>query len=304
MKKKEFWIFAAFALIIVAFFWDLASLKHAFLSGDHREQQYPWAKFYQEQIRHFSLPWWTPDFHCGFPLLAEGQIGAFYPLNYLFFLILPVKIAYNYIILFQYWLGAAFFYAFLRRLKISVFPSWMAVLIYLFGSTQGGYFYYNYICQKVVIWLPLTLILIDRLVENKNRRDAFWLAAVFAVQIFGGYLQVTVYSIFYSVLYFLFRWSEKKDRQALFLFGGAGLLGIFFSLVQLLPTLELSVLSSRAGAEKGLAYVGSMNPAGLATLFYPSWDGLLGSELYIGLAGLLFVFFSVTSKRSRSENFF
>ncbi len=304
MRKKELWILAAFAAVIIVFFWDLAILKHAFLSGDHREQQFPWAKFYQEQIRSFQLPWWTPDIHCGFPLLAEGQIGAFYPLNYLFFLILPVKAAYNYIILFQYWLGAALFYWFLRRLKISIFPAFLACLIYLFGSTQGGYFYYNYISQKVVIWLPLALILIDRLIENRKWQEAFWLGAVFAVMIFGGYLQVAIYTIFYCILYFLWRWWEKKDLSAMVWFAGSGVLGIFFSLCQLLPTFELSVLSSRASAEKGLAYVGSMNPMGFATLFYPSWDGILGSELYIGLAGLLFVFMALTALKGSRAGFF
>ncbi len=304
MKRKEFWILALFALVIIAFFWDLATLKHAFLSGDHREQQYPWAKFYQEQIRHFRLPWWTGDIHCGFPILAEGQIGAFYPLNYLFFLVLPVKIAYNYIILFQYWLGASFFYWFLRRLKVSVFSSFLAGLIFLFGSGQGGYFYYNYISQKVVIWLPLTLILIDRLREQKKWQDAFWLGAVFAVQIFGGYLQVAIYSIFYSCVYFLYRFSQDRTRKFFLFFCAAGILGIFFSLIQLLPTFELSLLSSRADAPKGLAYVGSMNPAGFLTLFYPAWDGFLGSEFYLGLAGLFFAFIGFWGQKSKDHKFF
>lgn len=304
MKRKEFWILAVLAVVILAFFWDLATLKHAFLSGDHREQQYPWAKFYQEQIRSFHLPWWTGDIHCGFPILAEGQIGAFYPLNYLFFLLLPVKIAYNYIVLFQYWLGAALFYGFLRRLKLSPFASFFSTLIYLFGSTQGGYFYYNYISQKTVIWLPLTLILIDRLAENKKWPDAFWLGAVFAVQIFAGYLQVAVYSMLYSFIYFLYRWWNGKNTRFFWLFAAGCGLGIFFSLVQLAPTYELSLLSSRAAAEKGLAYVGSMTPAGFITLFYPAWDAFTASEFYVGLAGLFFVFTALLHLKSRDEKFF
>lgn len=304
MRKQNFLIFLLFAAIIFVFFWKLAFLQDAFLSGDHREQQYPWAKFYQEQIRQFSLPWWTSGIHSGFPLLAEGQIGAFYPLNYLFFLLLPVKVAYNYIILFQYWLGAVFFFLLLRRLKLDVFPSFFASLIYLFGSTQGGYFYYNYISQKTVIWLPLTLILIDRLAEKKNWKDAFWLASVFAVQMFAGYLQIAIYSVLYSVLYFAAGWFKEKSPRFMALFAGAGLLGIFFSLCQLLPTLELSFLSSRSGAEKGLAYVGSMTPAGFATLFYPSWDGFLSSEFYIGLLGLFFVLYALFTAKLHREKFF
>lgn len=304
MNRKDYSILLIFAGLILLWFWDLTTLRSAFLSGDHWEQQYPWAVFLQEQIRQFKLPWWTPDIHCGFPLLAEGQIGAFYPLNLIFFFFLPSKIAFNYIILFQYWLGAVIFYAYLRSLKLSVFACFAASLIWLFASTQGGYFYYNFISQKVVIWLPLTLLLIDRLVDTSRRRYGFYLAVIFAVQIFGGYLQVAIYSIFFSSLYFLFRWLQLRNKQTFFYFMAAGILAIFFSLVQLLPTLELSLLSSRADAPKGLAYVGSMNPLGFATLFFPSWDGLLGSELYIGLGGLLFAACAVFSSKSRHENFF
>ncbi len=304
MKKKDF-VFLLFLLLsLVIVFFDLFTLQKAFLSGDHREQQYPWAKFYQEHIRQFHLPWWTTEIQCGFPILAEGQIGAFYPLNFIFLLLLPIKWAYNYEILFQYFLGACLFYYYLRRSLVSDWGAFFATLIYLFGSCQGGYFYHNLISQKVVIWLPLTLILIDRLLEKESFAGAFFLSLVFVLEIFGGYLQVAIYSIIYSCLYFLFFWFRKRKFKSLRLFTVSGFLTIFFSLVQWLPTLELSLLSSRVNAPRGLAYVGSMNPFGLATLFYSSWDGFLGSEFYVGILGFFFFLIALASKRGSRENFF
>jgi hypothetical protein len=304
MKKARLLPAVLIAAVLFAVFFKMFTLEQAFLSGDHREQQYPWAKFYQEEIHKGRLPWWTTYIHCGFPLLAEGQVGAFYPLNFIFFFLFPTKIAYNYIILFHYWLGGLLFYAFLRRNKLSIPACLFATAIYLFGSTQGGYFYYNYISQKVVIWLPLTLILIDLLRERRNAWDIYFLGVVFAVQIFGGYLQVAVYSIFYSCLYFIYRWWERKNAEYIVRFISAGALGIAISLVQLAPTYELSLLSVRGHAEKGLAYVGSMTPAGFATLFYPSWDAFLGSEMYIGLLGLFFLFAALFSPKMPREKFF
>ena len=241
IKRKDLLalFFIAFAILIV--FFDLFTLEKSFLSGDHREQQYPWAKFYQQQIRQFQLPWWFPQMQCGFPVLAEGQIGAFYPLNYLFFMFLPVKIAYNGIILFQYFLGGLLFYFYLRRFKLSEWACFFASLIYLFGSTQGGYFYYNYISQKTVIWLPLTLLLVDRLRERREFRDAFFLSLTFAVQIMAGYLQVAVYSLLFTSFYFLYHWMGKKDLKFFTLYTTAGLLSVFYSLVQLWPTFELKI---------------------------------------------------------------
>lgn len=305
MKRQDLLVLLAILFVLGIVFFQMFTMEQGFLSGDHREQQYPWAKYYQQEIRQHRLPWWTSELQCGFPILAEGQIGAFYPLNYLFFYFLPAKIAYNGIILFQYWLGGVFFYYFLRKIKVSPFAGFWGTLIFLFGSTQGGYFYYNYISQKVVIWLPLTLFLIERLRERKSWEDAFWLALTFAFQIFGGYLQIAVYSIGYTCLYFLWFWLRERNPKVLAFFTGAGLLGIFFSLVQLLPTYELALFSSRANAAKDIAYLGSMTPLGWLTLFYPSWDGFLQSEMYVGILGLFFVFMVFRKEAgSPHRNFF
>lgn len=304
MKRKDFFFVSLLLLTLLVVFFDLFTLQKSFLGGDHREQQYPWAKFYQSQIRQFHLPWWTRQIHCGFPLLAEGQIGAFYPLNFLFLFFLSIKGAYNYEILFQYFLGALFFFLYLRRHGISGWGAFFASLIYLFGSSQGGYFYYNLISQKVVIWLPLTLLWIDRLRKKENFADAFGLALTFSLQIFGGYLQVAIYSIFYSCLYFVYQWLKSRSVKFFSLFVVSGALAIFFSLVQLLPTFELSLFSSRAHAAEGLAFLGSMNPMGWLTLFYPSWDSFLGSEFYVGVLGLFFVLVSAFSKKESNEKFF
>src|SRR3989338_2629944 len=122
-------------------FWDVILLEKAFLSGDHLIQHYPWAKFLQDSIRHFRLPWWTSEIQCGFPLLAEGQIGAFYPPNLLFLSLLPLRWAYNYEILFHFCLGSIFFYLYVRRLGLSRNAAFFAALIFIFGSAEGGFFY-------------------------------------------------------------------------------------------------------------------------------------------------------------------
>lgn len=304
LTKKDFLFLSILAGVLVFVFFDLFTLSKAFLSGDHWEQQYPWSYFYQTQIRQFILPWWSSLIQCGFPILAEGQIGALYPVNTFFFFLFPIKAAYNYELLFHYALGVSLFYYYMRRIQVSGWGALFASLIFLLGSTQGGYFYYNYISQKVVVWLPLTLILIDRLVEKENFFDAFWLAVVFAIQVFAGYLQIAIYSIAFSSLYFLHFWYRKRTLKLFMLFVFTAIFSIFLSLAQLLPTLELAQFSSRALAGKELAYVGSMLPIGFLTLFYPSWDAFLQSELYVGIIGLLFVFVSFFTKKDEKEKFF
>ena len=116
---------------------------------------------------------------------------------------------------------------------------------------------------------------------------------------------MALYSVFFSTVYFIGGLVSSRRRAGpLLLFLAAGALGAFFSLVQLLPTLELARLSSRAHALPGLAYVGSMLPVGFLTLLYPSWDGFLGSEWYLGLAGLFFALVAVMAKKGSIERFF
>lgn len=304
MKKKDWLAFLLILASIAVVFFDLVTLQKAFLSGDHLEQQIPWARFYQESIQRGDLPWWTSQIQSGFPLLAEGQIGAFYPLNYLFFLSFPFWIAYNYGILFHYSLGALFFFLLLRSYKISRTASVFASLVYLYGSCQGGYFYYNYISQKVVIWLPLTLLLTDRLRQRKDLLSVVLLAAVFAAQIFGGYFQVAIYSISFSLLYFLVSAFKEPEKKVMGLYAASLALAVFFSAPQWLATYELGLQSSRAGAQEAIAYLGSMNPLGMLTLLYPAWDSVLGSDFYLGLLGVFFAAWSVRFVKGEKRNFY
>ena len=50
---------------------------------------YPLAVFFHEALRPGRLPLWNDRLGLGFPLYAEGQIGAFYPPNWLLFQLTP-----------------------------------------------------------------------------------------------------------------------------------------------------------------------------------------------------------------------
>lgn len=51
---------------------------------------YPWAVFFHEALQAGELPLWNDRLGLGFPLYAEGQIGAFYPVNWLLFQLPPL----------------------------------------------------------------------------------------------------------------------------------------------------------------------------------------------------------------------
>ncbi len=51
---------------------------------------YPWAVFFHEALVDGQLPLWSDRLGLGFPLYAEGQIGAFYPVNWILFQLPPL----------------------------------------------------------------------------------------------------------------------------------------------------------------------------------------------------------------------
>ena len=308
--RKDVFFLAIMAGLILIYFYKILDLHTGFYSGDHRQQHYPWAFFYAAQIKQGMLPWWTSMFGCGFPLLAEGQVGALYPLNWVMYRIFPFDFAYTYNILLHYILGGTFFYLLIRSRGLNAFASLFGTLIYLFGTAQGGY-YYNIISLKTLIWFPLGLFLVFSIFEKKKYTHLFWLGLVFFMQICAGYLQYAVYSIFFMGL--TCAWlacSEIRRKQPSAAFKGlaasvaALTLGVLAAFPQLGATWELARFSNRFDFPIEFAFVGSLNPLAAATLFFPHWDGFLSAEIYFGALGLLFFIHSFSKFDLPSRKYF
>lgn len=295
--------FLLIGVSIFLFFPEIFFLQKGFLSGDHRLQHFPWFAFYANSIKKGALPWWTSFNQCGFPLLAEGQIGAFYPLNFLFAFFLPLRWAYNYEILLHFWLGGVFFFLYGRKIGLGPLASFFATLIFLFGSSQGGFFY-NVTSQRVLIWYPLSLILVHRLIDREKWSEALGLGVIFALAAVAGYQQYAVYSIAFSSFYFLLLWlMGKRNLRVILLFGISLAFSFLVAIPQWLPFLELARYSSRLNVSESFAYQGSMNPLGPLTLFFPNWEGFLNCELYVGILGIFFALYALTGKKDRETYF-
>ena len=295
------------ALLLV--FYDVFLLQKSFISGDHRVQHYPWAHFLQSELRLGRFPWWTSLVQCGFPIFAEGQMGALYPLHWVFLLFLPIRAAYSYEILFHFFLGGLFFFWHVRSFRLSFSAAAFATLVYIFGSSHAG-FSYNATSQRVLIWFPLALFLVDRLVKRPRFVTTLGLGAVMALEILAGYQQFAVYAVGFTGLYLLGRlsWREEEKRRpfsvgakiaALFL--AALGISLLLTLPQWIAFLELSRFSSRLELGEAFAYVGSMNPLGLLALLFPRWGGFLTSKLYVGVIALYLIGVSFLTKKTAAE---
>ena len=238
---------------------------------------YPYWEYRADALRAAQLPLWNPFMYTGVPFLANIQSGVFYPINaLLIFLEAPRAVAFSY--LFHLWLAAAGMYMLLRQLGTGAAGALMGAIVFAFGGffvAQAGHI--NQV--QAAAWLPLLALTYYNAFRHANLVWAGLAGIVLALQITAGHPQETFLSLSIVALFACYmavlsafqpehgdgHWPHHQLQQAEIipvrllgwssyagaLLGFVGALGAGLAAVQLLPSLELSMLSLRGG---GLTY--------------------------------------------------
>lgn len=223
------------------------------LITDPVRQLYPWKFLAVENIKEGHLPLWNPYNFSGTPLLANFQSSAFYPLNFLFF-IMPFEYAFSFLIFLQPLLAGLFLYMYLRNLGLKESPSFIGAISFSFSGFFIAWLEWGTVLHTA-LYLPLVLLAIDKLFFylNKekilNRSILLWsiifvLSLVFSF--LAGHLQIFFYLALFALFYVIAKLIlvNKRIKNLLFLI----VLFVFFLLitfVQWFPTLNFINLSAR-----------------------------------------------------------
>jgi hypothetical protein len=306
-----------FLLITLVFFARFLTGDQVMAFKDLSRYFYPLRHLMAEQVLSGHLPLWNPYLFCGFPLMATLQIGFFYPLTIIYYL-LPFSLAFNYYIILHYFLAACFMYALLRHFKLETIPAFFGGLILAFSGYLLSVSNMNTSLSSV-IWLPLALLFLDKLINSafSIRHSAFiWLTLALALMFLGGEPTI-IYTTGWFLFFYTLVFADKKLK-------GLAALGFSFLLagglvaVQLLPFIELSRLSDRI-ARTGFDLISyrSFPPRELLTFIFPYFFGnpaqlgsynetLLGTanqdwliSPYLGILPLVFVLFNKRDKLAR-----
>ena len=313
-------------LACLLFFWKPVTLRGVFFYYDHALQNYPFRLFFAQGLQDGRLPLWTPDLFCGFPLFAESQGNAAYPLFLVLFGLLPPWIAYNYYTVLHFlWAGVSA-YTLARVLRISRTGAALAGICYMLS---GPVLYHTHHTNIVVAasWLPMLLALIELAFLKRSWWPFLAFAAASACLALGGQPQYTLYCALVCGMYLLWRLrlvavtSGAQGRAARLLAGFvlAGALSAMLACVQLLPLAELLGQTSRgSGAFTGPS-ITFASPGHLMTLLLPHYHGSpgLGSywghpgvglysemTLFVGVASIFLALTGVLSDGRRSTVFF
>ncbi|MCI0477748.1 MAG: hypothetical protein L0Y55_16010, partial [Anaerolineales bacterium] len=102
------------------YFWQVTLGQGVWLTTDILRLFYPFSVELSRALSENRLPLWTPNLLAGFPLLAESQVGALYPINLLLYKFLPTHHALSFNILLHIaWAGCGM-YVFTRTRGIGV----------------------------------------------------------------------------------------------------------------------------------------------------------------------------------------
>lgn len=257
---------------------------------------YPWRFLGISLMKQGIIPLWDSSILLGTPLLANFQAALLNPINVLFFL-LPFNLAWSVQVILQPFFISLSMYLYLRNLKISQTASIFGSILFSFSGFSIVWMEYNTI-GFTILFIPLIFLLTDKLLEKPKIHLAFLIAISLCIQIFSGYPQISLYTIFFASVYFTFRlYASKKDRiKKIIVFGLSILSGILLASVQILPSLELlqhSIRNIDTVAQSGK--IQFLPLSHLLTFFVPDFFGNPATGNYWGIGSYDNFAFSISS---------
>jgi hypothetical protein len=289
--------FALILILTVLFFHQMILTDKILARGDTYNYFYPYWDVRNEAYRAGELPMWTPDIFMGAPLLANPQLGTYYPPNWLttpFRAPNAIKIS---ILMHSLLAGLGMIFLYRTVISKNLLPAIASAGVFAFGGYVGSHVEQINQLQGLA-WMPILFALYHRLLTGKKPlRDGLLLAMAWSMQIFSGHTQTVfmtgiglgIYGIFIGITQWREHMQPLKIGRVLILLAGCSVIAVLLALPQLLPTLELTGMSNRGGgfnAQQATAFSLSPNTIGRALL--PSYDSQLFGEYvtYLGVIGL------------------
>ncbi len=257
-----------FALLAIALIYRALLTGRVVAGGDLQLYFYPYWVAMVRAIRDGGSMFWNPFLFAGAPLLANSQVGALYPLNWLFWLTVPnslsgVASALTWSVVLHLWLAVFNVYLLVRDRGCSGWGGALAGLVYVGGGFVGVHV--DHLNQlQALAWLPLLLL------SSKGQRRFRWLGGkvrlpralsilAYAMILLAGHTQLAFIALiglatWHAVLLIHTSWrgfhaiTVSRSLRGLTIWL-AGLLPFALAALlagaQLLPTLELALLSGR-----------------------------------------------------------
>jgi hypothetical protein len=284
------WPVGVLAMLCVVLFWDVLWLApdHVVAANDLTNMFLPWLRFAVSSMQQGQLPLWNPYLFSGVPFIANPQPALFYPPTWLA-LVMPVSRALGWIIVLHVWIAGAGMVAWLRSEGASAVGALVGGVAFAFS---GYVFVRVYAGHLGVIttgaWLPAILWVYRCAVVRRCWKTAVIGGVPVGLAILAGHTATFIYVALGLIAYVAFcawkSWREERSVALPLLWAGLMLfVGLALAAVQLLPMLELVMVSTRQSAPSyDFASRFSWPPGYLLTLLVPNF---FGEPTYMGYWG-------------------
>jgi hypothetical protein len=258
------------------------------------------------------VPFWTPHVFSGFPFLADVQLGAWYPLNWPFFLagIAPRSIGGE--LLVSSLVACSGAYALARQFFVRSEPA--AIVAAMVYGLSGWFAAHSQHVGMVAsaAWLPWLLVCLLRYAAVPGAKQLVELGLVGTAIALPGSFQIALYTFSFVAIWAVCEAFAERSwtvaRRLLLGLAAAAIWGAALSAVMILPGLELVSRSLRIHLNVlGLPDIGYFHASALATLVDPNYYGLLSgpyrgpgdSTQHYFYAGILLVPLAILGARQR-----
>ncbi|HSV44129.1 MAG TPA: YfhO family protein [Candidatus Bathyarchaeia archaeon] len=184
------------------------------------------------------LPLWNPHQACGYPLIAMIEIGLFYPLSIILYL-LPSIYSWDVLILMRLLLAGILTFWMMRTLKFKTAPSLGAAIAFMLS---GPMVLLQYWTANVDILTPLLIIGYEWLIRKPKGVQAGLLALFIGLTFFGGHPEHILLVNAYGFCFLLVRCFSLRKKIDAGRIAGLTLLsmvlGISLSAVVLFPFIQ------------------------------------------------------------------
>jgi hypothetical protein len=272
----------AFVAAVLLFYAKPLFDSNASIQWDSVDVHYSSQKYFADHILSGRLPLWTPYLFSGFPFLADPQVGGWYPLNWPFLLLGVTPRAIQWELALHCLLALAGGYLLARQILTSRAAAVFAGVFFAFSGFFTGHSSHLATFQTPAL---LPWLLWAGLRAARSIRNLPALLAVAGCVVLPGHFQTALYSFFALGLLVVADYVVRRDfwRQRVLVLVLTAVAAAALPAVLVLPGLELTGQTERAGADYTRNAEGALAPGALATLVSADHYGAPeGPEGYTG----------------------
>jgi hypothetical protein len=283
-RSKDLWpALGPIILVVVtlACYWVPMTSDHTSILWDAADYYRVVQNFFSQELHEGRLPFWAPYPWSGYPFLADPQVGAWYPLNWPFFVFGVSPHA----LVAEHWLHSLLaslgVYFLALRLVRHRQAAVLAGLCYGLSGFYVGHSSHTTMLQCAA-WAPWLMISLYRGSESHAFRHTLLGGLAAGMMILAGHFQTILYS-FLSLGLFAVALAVRQPRRGLPVLGMAlaiPMLGTLISALGTAPGLELAMNSVRASLAAIDHTEGFIPFSALATLFVPDFYGVFSGKYH------------------------